>query len=69
MHVNDPLVDALNEVQRMRKFSHVILVVLMTGQQLAENPLTRAIGKTPPAPSPIGDTFEVRDGSTVILEA
>ncbi|MHC4177023.1 MAG: hypothetical protein ACYSWU_05935 [Planctomycetota bacterium] len=36
------------------------------GLQLAENPPMRVISKTPPAPAPITDTFEIREGFTLI---
>ncbi len=36
------------------------------GVQLAENPPMRVISKTPPAPAPITDTFEIRAGFTLI---
>ena len=36
------------------------------GLQLAENAPMRVISKTPPAPAPITDTFEIRAGFTLI---
>ena len=34
--------------------------------QFAENPPMQVISKTPPAPAPITETFEIREGFTLI---
>ena len=36
------------------------------GLQLSENPPMRSISRKPPAPAPIADTFEIREGFTLI---